>query len=112
METRLNQSAQSSRPEANESNDAVAALKGKLKQREPAKQLNPNATVKIDVQHINFFYGPKQALFDVSIPITTHQTTALIGPSGCGKSTFLRILNRMNDLIPNTRTEGAAMLGE
>ncbi|MEO7020077.1 MAG: phosphate ABC transporter ATP-binding protein [Ktedonobacteraceae bacterium] len=66
--------------------------------------------MKIDIQHLNFFYGSKQVLFDVSIPISTCQTTALIGPSGCGKSTFLRTLNRMNDLIPNTRTEGAALL--
>ncbi len=45
----------------------------------------------------------------MSIPIRERQVTALIGPSGCGKSTFLRTLNRMNDLIPGTRTEGEAM---
>jgi phosphate transport system ATP-binding protein len=43
------------------------------------------------------------------LPLRTRQVTALIGPSGCGKSTFLRTLNRMNDLIPNTRVEGRAM---
>lgn len=68
------------------------------------------ARVKIDVRHTNFFYGAKQALYDVSIPIYERQVTALIGPSGCGKSTFLRTLNRMNDLIPGTRTEGEALL--
>jgi phosphate transport system ATP-binding protein len=46
----------------------------------------------------------------VNIPVRERQTTALIGPSGCGKSTFLRTLNRMNDLIPATRTEGEAMM--
>src|SRR5438445_25993 len=64
---------------------------------------------KINIQHLNFFYASKQALYDVSLPIPEHQITALIGPSGCGKSTFLRTLNRMNDLIPGTRTEGEAI---
>src|SRR5690348_903503 len=73
---------------------------------DPSKTLNTNADVKIDVKNANFFYGPKQALFDVSLPILDRQVTALIGPSGCGKSTFLRTLNRMNDIIPRTRTEG------
>src|SRR5579884_2761197 len=78
---------------------------------DPTKTLNTQADVKIDVRHVNFFYGPKQALFDVSLPIRERQITALIGPSGCGKSTFLRTLNRMNDLIPGTRTQGAATFG-
>jgi phosphate transport system ATP-binding protein len=76
---------------------------------DPTKTLNTQADVKIDVRNVNFFYGPKQALFDVSLPIRERQITALIGPSGCGKSTFLRTLNRMNDLIPHTRTEGEAI---
>ncbi|HZR44260.1 MAG TPA: phosphate ABC transporter ATP-binding protein PstB [Ktedonobacteraceae bacterium] len=65
--------------------------------------------MKINIKNTNFFYGSKQALFDVSLPIRERQVTALIGPSGCGKSTFLRTLNRMNDLIPNTRTQGEAL---
>src|SRR5258706_9935346 len=79
---------------------------------EPAAKVNTDAGVKIDVRRTNFWYGSKQALFDVSIPIREKQVTALIGPSGCGKSTFLRTLNRMNDLIPGTRTEGEAMFGD
>ncbi|MBA2285292.1 MAG: phosphate ABC transporter ATP-binding protein [Ktedonobacteraceae bacterium] len=75
----------------------------------PGKNLNLEASVKIDIQHLNFYYGAKQALFDVSLPVREYQVTALIGPSGCGKSTFLRTLNRMNDLIPGTRTEGQAL---
>ncbi len=71
--------------------------------------IDTNARPKIDVEHLNFFYGAKQALYDVVIPVRERQVTALIGPSGCGKSTFLRTLNRMNDLIPGTRTEGVAM---
>jgi phosphate transport system ATP-binding protein len=66
---------------------------------------------KIDIRHLNFYYGTKQALTDVSLPIRERQVTALIGPSGCGKTTFLRTLNRMNDLIPGTRTEGEAIFG-
>ena len=62
--------------------------------------------VKINVQHLNFFYGPAQALFDISLQIPARQVTAFIGPSGCGKSTFLRSLNRMNDIIDGTRAEG------
>ena len=62
--------------------------------------------VKIEVQSVDFFYGRQQALFGVSLPIPEREVTALIGPSGCGKSTFLRLLNRMNDLIPETRLEG------
>ncbi len=77
---------------------------------DPTKTLNTGANVKIDVKNANFFYGSKQALYNVSLPLRDRQVTALIGPSGCGKSTFLRTLNRMNDLIPGTRIEGQAML--
>ncbi|MER3515257.1 MAG: phosphate ABC transporter ATP-binding protein, partial [Chloroflexota bacterium] len=65
---------------------------------------------KIVVENLNFYYGSKQALFDVSIRIPERMITALIGPSGCGKSTFLRCLNRMNDTIPDTRVEGKILL--
>src|SRR5258706_2964533 len=82
----------------------------KLELGEAAAGVEVNAGVKIDVRRTNFWYGTKQALFDVSMPIREHQVTALIGPSGCGKTTFLRTLNRMNDLIPHTRTEGEALL--
>ncbi|KAF5058767.1 Phosphate import ATP-binding protein PstB 3 [anaerobic digester metagenome] len=60
----------------------------------------------IEVEHLNFYYGNKRALEDINMKIRQNQVTALIGPSGCGKSTFLRCLNRMNDLIDDTRTEG------
>ncbi|HEY74798.1 MAG TPA: phosphate ABC transporter ATP-binding protein [Thermoflexia bacterium] len=65
---------------------------------------------KIRVDHLSFYYGDKQALFDISMEIRERQITALIGPSGCGKSTFLRCLNRMNDTIPGTRLEGRVLL--
>ncbi len=59
---------------------------------------------------MSFFYGEKQALFDISMDIYENQVTALIGPSGCGKSTFLRCLNRMNDLIEGSRIKGEVYL--
>lgn len=64
----------------------------------------------IQVSRWNFWYGQKQALFDVNIAIAPHRSTAFIGPSGCGKSTLLRCLNRMNDLIDDTRGEGSITL--
>ncbi len=67
-------------------------------------------SVKINVNHANFFYGSNQALHDVSMQIRGRFVTALIGPSGCGKSTFLRSLNRMNDLIPGARLQGKVEL--
>lgn len=60
----------------------------------------------MEVRNLNLWYGEKQALFDVSMPIKRNSITALIGPSGCGKSTLLRTLNRMNDLVPGCRIEG------
>ncbi|MBI5031540.1 MAG: phosphate ABC transporter ATP-binding protein [Chloroflexi bacterium] len=65
---------------------------------------------KIKVEQLNFYYGSKPALQDISLEIADRQITALIGPSGCGKSTFLRCLNRMNDTIPNTRVDGRIWL--
>jgi phosphate transport system ATP-binding protein len=65
---------------------------------------------RMEVRNVNFYYGETMALKDISIGIKDRQITALIGPSGCGKSTFLRLLNRMNDLIPHTRLEGSVLL--
>jgi phosphate transport system ATP-binding protein len=60
----------------------------------------------LEAEDFSFFYGATQALHGISMEILRNRVTALIGPSGCGKSTFLRSINRMNDLIPNTRHEG------
>jgi len=69
-----------------------------------------SSRVKIQVRNLNFFYGKKQALKDINMVIYENQVTALIGPSGCGKSTFIRLFNRMNELIPNTHHEGEILL--
>ena len=58
----------------------------------------------------NFWYGPNQALHDISIAIPRNAITALIGPSGCGKTTFLRSINRMHDLTPGARHTGEILL--
>jgi phosphate transport system ATP-binding protein len=111
METRIDGSNQPQQLEQiMEENSARSAPSIPKVTTESAPQANQDASIRIDVRHTNFWYGAKQALFDVTIPLRDRQVTALIGPSGCGKSTFLRTLNRMNDLIPGTRTEGEAIL--
>jgi phosphate transport system ATP-binding protein len=63
-------------------------------------------TPLVTMQSFQFWYGAKQALFDVNLDIPRGKVTAMIGPSGCGKSTLLRSVNRMNDLIEGVRIEG------
>jgi phosphate transport system ATP-binding protein len=65
---------------------------------------------KIEADHMDFFYGDKRALQEITLKIRPNVVTAFIGPSGCGKSTFLRTLNRMNDIIPVTRAEGEVLI--
>jgi phosphate transport system ATP-binding protein len=74
--------------------------------REPAVE----AAAKIDVAGLDFYYGPRRVLEQISVQIRPNEVTALIGPSGCGKSTFLRTLNRMNDIVPGSRVEGAVTI--
>jgi phosphate transport system ATP-binding protein len=71
----------------------------------PSPETN-TGRIMIEVDHFHFFYGAKQAIFDINMEIPEGQITAFIGPSGCGKSTLLRNLNRMNDLIDGVRHEG------
>ena len=59
-----------------------------------------------DLEDVSFWYGPKQVLKHISLDVPRNEVTAFIGPSGCGKSTLLRCLNRMNELIPDTRLDG------
>ena len=65
---------------------------------------------KIEARDVNFYYGAFHALKGISMEIPQNQVVAFIGPSGCGKSTFLRLFNRMNDLIPGTRLEGQILI--
>lgn len=63
-------------------------------------------TIKIKVENLNFYYGSFQALKDINIDIYENRITALIGPSGCGKSTFIKTIDRMYDLIEDTKADG------
>jgi len=65
---------------------------------------------KISVRNVNLYYGKFQALRNISLEIAACTITAIIGPSGCGKSSFIRLLNRMNDIINGARVEGSILL--
>jgi len=78
---------------------------GKQVAKSPAT--NP---IKVETRNLDFFYGPLQALFGISMAMPEKSVTALIGPSGCGKSTYLRTLNRMNDIVEGTHIHGEVMV--
>jgi len=65
---------------------------------------------KLSATDVNLYYGDFQALREISLEIPQCAITSIIGPSGCGKSSFLRLLNRMNDLINNVKVEGQLLL--
>ena len=65
---------------------------------------------RIDVNHLNIYYGDFLAVEDVNINIEANKVTAFIGPSGCGKSTVLRTLDRMHEIIPGAHVEGEVLL--
>jgi len=75
-----------------------------------AKREFSQEDICIDVQHLDLFYGDKQALKNIEIRVVRHCVTAFIGPSGCGKSTLLRCFNRMNDLVDGVRIQGKILL--
>ena len=77
-----------------------------VKMIEPVKVANP----VLEIEHLHFYYGSKEALRDISLAIARQRVTAFIGPSGCGKSTLLRCFNRMNDLIEGVRIVGLMKL--
>jgi len=89
-------------------------IAGALQDRRVGRENNtlepPAAEPIVRMRNVNLFYGPAQALVDITMDIPRGLVTALIGPSGCGKSTLLRCLNRMNDLIDGVRTTGAIEL--
>ena len=64
----------------------------------------------IDAKNVDFYYSDYHALKNINLEVEKNKVVALIGPSGCGKSTFLRILNRMNDLIVGTRMTGTVLV--
>jgi len=74
--------------------------------------LIPSGAAKLDAQNVSAWFGRKKVLEGVSLVMEPGKVTALIGPSGCGKSTFLRILNRMHEVIPGAAVGGTIMLDE
>jgi phosphate transport system ATP-binding protein len=70
----------------------------------------PGAGQPIEVLSFSFSYGARSVLKDISFTIPPRSVTAIIGPSGCGKSTFLRSINRLNDLIPETKHAGEILV--
>jgi phosphate transport system ATP-binding protein len=92
--------------EGSEEGRTVPSVSIVLEDRGTSRANPPKATAA----GLNFWYGKNQALRNINLTIPEHQVTALIGPSGCGKSTFLRCFNRMHDLQPDTRYEGAITL--
>jgi phosphate transport system ATP-binding protein len=93
-------------------NDAIAArLAPQVRIADQSSTVSAKeARVRFQISNLDFFYGPKQAVFGLNLNIPANHVTALIGPSGCGKSTFLRTLNRMNDTIPHSRFTGEILL--
>ena len=76
----------------------------------PVQEPAVEAAAKIDVTGLDFFYGARRVLEQITVKVRPNEVTALIGPSGCGKSTFLRTLNRMNDIVPGSRVEGSVTI--
>ena len=67
---------------------------------------SPHVRQRLTAKDVNFYYGAKQVLNNISLSIAEKEVTALIGPSGCGKTTFLRMINRMCDVVSTSRFEG------
>jgi phosphate transport system ATP-binding protein len=76
----------------------------------PKVRVTPGGTARLigtlAARNYSFWYGAKQALFDITVEAKPNAVTAMIGPSGCGKSTFLRSINRLQELLPGTRHTG------
>jgi phosphate transport system ATP-binding protein len=86
----------------------IAAMNAPAPQ--PGPEAAPGAAAKLEVRHLDFYYGRHQALKDISLTLADRSITAFIGPSGCGKSTLLRVFNRMYTLYPGHRATGEVRL--
>jgi phosphate transport system ATP-binding protein len=96
------------RPTDTRSASVETTLRAHVATERPADAISePAEEIAIAIDELSLWYGPKQALTNVSMKIPVNKVTALIGPSGCGKSTLLRSINRMNDLIPSVTIKGA-----
>jgi phosphate transport system ATP-binding protein len=91
-------------------NSDFPGIRTMIPERPVSGETQVSPAVRVSAKGFHFWYGTRCALRDISMDIYARQVTAIIGPSGCGKSTFLRSLNRMNDMIANTRMEGEILL--
>ena len=93
-------------------NAALGAMRKPAPAPAAEGKANPLAGLqpRLEVRKLNFYYGTKQALFDISLTVPINRVTALIGPSGCGKSTLLRTLNRMHETVKISRLDGEILL--
>ncbi len=98
----------SEQPQAKQDRDPTTLVDWELRFNDNKHAEGRN--VEVEVEKLNFWYGDKHALQDVSLNVFAKEVTALIGPSGCGKSTLIRCFNRMNDLIRDTRIDGRIRL--
>jgi phosphate transport system ATP-binding protein len=78
----------------------------------PDKRAVHKNDTKLKTEKVNLFYGTFQALRNISLDVPKQAITAIIGPSGCGKSSFLRLFNRMNDLIIGARVDGRVVIDD
>ncbi|KMY43755.1 phosphate ABC transporter ATP-binding protein [Bacillus sp. FJAT-27916] len=79
--------------------------KGKVQVMQ-TEQSSKDKKLVYDTRNLNLWYGDNHALKDINLPIEENEVTAIIGPSGCGKSTYIKVLNRMIELIPSVKTTG------
>jgi phosphate transport system ATP-binding protein len=91
-------------------NAAAARLAPQMRASDSSTANLREAPVRFQISDLNFYYGAKQAVFNLNLKIPANRITALIGPSGCGKSTFLRTLNRMNETVRHSRYAGEILL--
>ena len=92
--------------EANPPQDRLAAVAAG---REVEAEVHDSVLAEppvLEVDRFNLWYGSKQALHRITMPVPLNKVTALVGPSGCGKSTLLRSVNRLNDLVQSVRITG------
>jgi len=90
--------------------EIAAAPEEKAMEGAEKAAITETAVAHLRAEEVNLYYGHFRALSGVSLVIPARSITALIGPSGCGKSSFLRLFNRMNDLISNARVEGRVLM--
>ena len=102
-------SARGGEPEAGSAPVASDRLQAVAAGRDVPSEVHPEVreeTPVLEIDRFNLWYGGKQALHGITMPIPHNKVTALVGPSGCGKSTLLRSVNRLNDLVQSVRTTG------